>query len=226
MAISTKTILRSMCVLVVWFTSGAADAQGVKKGADPGQFDFYILALSWSPAYCADGGTKRSPDQCDITKKNGFVVHGLWPQSETGYPLSCATDFKDLPKATLEQAAGIFPDLGLANNEWRRHGSCSGLSPQAYIDLVEAAKKRVIIPDLFDPQNMRREERLAPADIERRFSDANPSLQSTMMSVACRKAVLREVRICFTKELKEFRACPEIDRSGCRAEQITITSTP
>ena len=35
-----------------------AQNKAAKTGAEPGQFDFYVLALSWSPAYCANGGDK------------------------------------------------------------------------------------------------------------------------------------------------------------------------
>ena len=55
-------------------TPSSAQTKSVKTGAEPGQFDFYVLALSWSPAYCANGGDKRSPEQCQLGAQKGFVV--------------------------------------------------------------------------------------------------------------------------------------------------------
>jgi ribonuclease T2 len=43
-----------------------------------------------------------------------------------------------------------------------------------------------------------------------------------MMSVACRRGVLQEVRICLSKDLRNFRMCQEVDRSGCRTRDITV----
>lgn len=205
-------------------TPSSAQTKSVKTGAEPGQFDFYVLALSWSPAYCANGGDKRSPEQCQLGAQKGFVVHGLWPQYEKGYPISCPTDRKDLPKSSFEKAASIFPDLKLATNEWRRHGSCSGLDPELYLDAVATARDRIKVPASLDPSKAApvSDAKPSPSEIEKNFSEANPGLQPSMISVSCRKAVLREVRICFTKDLKEFRTCPEVDRSGCRSDQVSI----
>ncbi|NBU13750.1 MAG: ribonuclease T [Alphaproteobacteria bacterium] len=223
-----KRFLISVFFVLLFATPSMAQTKAAKTGAEPGQFDFYVLALSWSPAYCADGGTKRSPEQCAAGAPKGFVVHGLWPQYEKGYPISCPTDRKDLPKASFEKAALLFPDLKLASSEWRRHGACSGLEPDLYLDTVAAARNQVKLPAAFDPASLGSSgvATLAPADIEKRFIEANPKLRPSMISVSCRKAVLREVRICFTRDLKEFRSCPEVDRAGCRSDQVSILTAP
>jgi ribonuclease T2 len=52
-----------------------------------GQFDFYVLALSWSPGFCENSGSRSR--QCDSGRGLGFVTHGLWPQNEQGYPSFC-----------------------------------------------------------------------------------------------------------------------------------------
>ena len=57
---------------------------------EPGKFDFYVLALSWTPSYCEAEGDRRSGDeQCQRGRPYSFVVHGLWPQYERGFPRSC-----------------------------------------------------------------------------------------------------------------------------------------
>ncbi len=37
--------------------------------------------------------------------------------------------------------------------------------------------------------------------------------------------VLQEVRICFSKDMRSFQSCAEVDRRGCRARQITVPPT-
>jgi ribonuclease T2 len=43
-----------------------------------------------------------------------------------------------------------------------------------------------------------------------------------MLAVACNRSVLSEVRICFSKDLRNFVACPEVARHFCYARQITV----
>ena len=47
--------------------------------AEPGDFDFYLLNLSWSPEFCA-----THPTSPECASHLGFVVHGLWPQNTDG----------------------------------------------------------------------------------------------------------------------------------------------
>ena len=215
-------IRRLLCILYVILiaTPVWAQAKGEQKGAIPGRFDFYVLALSWSPTFCANGGDKRSTDQCHIGAMNDFVVHGLWPQFESGYPTECPSDEKALPKTTLEAASHIFPDIRLADHEWKRHGSCTARAPAEYLADIATARQHIAIPALF--KQPKSELSLAPPDIEKAFMAANPGLEPAMISVACPKAELQEVRICFTKDLKGFRACPELEGGSCRAASVKV----
>ena len=56
------------------------------KGPVPGQFDYYVLALSWSPSYCAGEAGQNDQQQCAPGRRFAFVVHGLWPQYNKGWP--------------------------------------------------------------------------------------------------------------------------------------------
>ena len=53
---------------------------------EPGKFDYYVLALSWSPEFC-----HSHPANAQCSGHFGFVVHGLWPQFVDGYPEHCST---------------------------------------------------------------------------------------------------------------------------------------
>lgn len=61
----------------------------VAEGERAGDFDYYVLSLSWSPNWCATTGDHRESEQCDPARDLGWVVHGLWPQYESGWPSYC-----------------------------------------------------------------------------------------------------------------------------------------
>lgn len=204
--------------------AGAAQAQGFhQRGGAPGDFDFYVLALSWSPGFCElDGDRDRNREQCAEGAGLRFVVHGLWPQNERGYPSECGPAGRTPSRIALEQANGLFPTEGLARYEWRKHGTCSGSSPSDYFADVRRARDKVVIPPVL--AKAERNQTWTAIDLERAFVAANPGLRTDMMSVACKRGVLQEVRICFSKDLRDFRMCQEVDRSGCRTRDITVVA--
>ena len=62
---------------------GAARAAQDVGPRPPGQFDYYVLSLSWVPGFCATN--TKDPNECQ--KGLTFALHGLWPQFEGGrYP--------------------------------------------------------------------------------------------------------------------------------------------
>lgn len=190
-----------------------------QAGGTPGQFDFYVLALSWSPGFCETTGERRGSVQCETGRRLGFVTHGLWPQYEHGYPSSCGAD-RSLPARALAEAGDLYPDPGLARHEWRLHGTCSGLAPAEYLKAVARARAKVAIPNPL--VELTSEGRTTPQNLERAFGQANPGLRPDMISVTCRQGSLQEVRICLEKDLSGFRRCPEIDRAACRFGPIRV----
>ena len=211
-----------LAATVMSMTAAYAQAKGEHRGALPGKFDFYVLSLSWSPTYCAGPGGARSPVQCAPKAGRDFVVHGLWPQYDEGFPTDCGGDVAELPKSSLEAAHALYPDDKLAATEWRRHGTCTARGPADYLADVKAARAKIVIPAQFkhpvDPQT------LSPADIERAFITANSDLSGEMMAVTCRSNTFQEVRICLKKDLSAFQACPEINLASCRARNISVPS--
>jgi len=184
----------------------------------PGDFDFYVLALSWSPGFCET--SDRSYAQCDVGANLGFVVHGLWPQYEHGFPTDCNTSARSPSRSAVETVHGLFPDDGLARYEWRRHGTCSGKSPSDYFADVRKARDTVKIPQPF--QSAKGQQNWTPVDIERAFMAANDRLKPGMMAVGCRRGMLQDVRICFTRDLSDFRACPEVANRDCRSRDLSV----
>ena len=179
-----------------------------------------MLALSWSPGFCETGGAAKARQQCELGGRLGFVVHGLWPQNTHGYPSDCASTVTAPSRVALNGAQGLYPDEGLARHEWRKHGTCTGLSPTAYFGEVRRARAAVAIPDELQAPNDTRS--WAPLDIARAFVAANPRLRTDSLAVTCRSNMLEEVRICFSKDLRGFVPCPEVARAACRTRQISI----
>ena len=191
------------------------------RGASvPGEFDFYVLSLSWSPGFCETTGAEKHRRQCDAGSGLGFVVHGLWPQYESGFPSDCGPPGRSPSRIAVEAAKSVYPDLNLARYEWRKHGTCSGKSPTDYFADVRRARDAIEIPPLFRSASDR--QTWTPIDIERAFIASNSKLRPDMMGIACRRGVLEEVRICFSKELREFRTCPQVSEGSCRARELRV----
>ena len=194
---------------------GGPGPRGASRGGD---FDFYVLSLSWSSGFCATGGAEKGKSQCERGAGLGFVVHGLWPQYERGFPSDCGGGQPS--SIALEQARGLFPDMGLARYEWRKHGTCSGKSPAEYFGDVRRARDMIVVPPQF--AHARGDRSISPQDIQRAFESANARLRPGMSAVGCRQGVLQEVRFCMSKDLRDFRPCPEVARSSCRTREIDV----
>jgi ribonuclease T2 len=196
------------------------------RGAAAGDFDLYLLALSWSPGFCASGGDAKAPDQCAAGTGFGFVVHGLWPQYTQGYPSYCEPQGRMPQRRDLEVVRGVMPSEGLARYEWRKHGTCSGLAPSAYFSAVARVAAGIVIPDVY--QNATQDQTVRPLDVERAFSAVNNGLRPDMMTVACTKddagrSVLQEVRLCLSKDLRGFSVCPDdVQRDMCRSGSLVV----
>jgi ribonuclease T2 len=200
-------------IVAALIANSAARAEDVA-----GDFDFYVLALSWSPTYCALDGA-GDDEQCGV-EEHGFIVHGLWPQYETGYPEFCESAMTDrVSGAAVESIFDITPSAGLIRYQWRKHGLCTGLGQRDYFALMREASETVAIPDDYaDPAD---DSSLAPARIEAAFLDANPGLPPRGIAVTCKQGKLADIRICLSKDL-EFRECREVDADACRASRIGV----
>lgn len=179
-------------------------------------FDFYVLALSWSPSYCAVEGPDANRQQCEAEPAREFVVHGLWPQNESGWPEFCPLDEDDrfVPEELARQYLDIMPSVGLIGHQWRKHGSCTGLDQRGYLDTTREAFERISIPAV---QELVRNGEADPHAVEASFIAANAGLPSDAVAVTCADGHIMEVRLCLSQDFG-WRACPEVDRRACRAD--------
>ena len=158
------------------------------------RFEYFILALSWEPEYCATSGS-GDVQECAAGKKLGFVLHGLWPQYQNGYPSSCSLE--KLSPAVQTRYAGLFPSQGLMAYEWEKHGTCSGLAPESYLALVQQLKESVAAPATFNAPGT--SFRITPGQIRQAFSQMNPFLSEASIEMNCSESgqYLKEVYLCF-----------------------------
>lgn len=214
--------IRIALVLLALAAAGAADAQDRRQNA-PGEFDFYVLSLSWSPSYCEAaqerGGLGKSQQiQCG-GRPYSFVVHGLWPQYDRGAPNYCQQPAPRLDRRIVSSMLDLMPAPGLIFNEWDKHGTCSGLQPRAYFETIRKARATIKIPEQY--LELSEVKVVTPDEVEEAFVKANPGLSTSAISVSCDTRRLSEVRICINKEL-QFRACEEVDRRACRREKVAM----
>ena len=117
-----------------------------------GKFDYYTLVMSWSPTHCVTAQEGRDEQQCARLDglRYGFVLHGLWPQYEKGYPEACRIGRKPfVPQPVINSMLDIMPSGGLVIHEYKLHGTCSGLEPADYYKLSRQLFTRVRVPERF-----------------------------------------------------------------------------
>ncbi len=198
-----------------------APPSAARTGEAP--FDFWVLALSWSPTHCeSPEAAARDREQCAGPRSYGFVVHGLWPQYERGFPRSCPTEERGPTAAEVSAMLDLMPARQLVSNQWERHGTCSGLRARDYFAQVRAARAKVVVPDDWAARTGWTT--VAPGQLEQAFIAGNPGLTPDAIAVQERDGRLREVRICLARDLS-FRSCREVDERGATGGRLRVPPT-
>ncbi len=207
----------ALAVLVV--TAPAAFSSGER----PGEFDYYALILSWSPTYCATrAASGPNEPQCRGDRPYAFVLHGFWPQYRHAWPESCETGQRPwVPDTVVKDMLDIMPSKQLIIHEYRKHGTCSGLSARDYFRASRKAYETIRIPPRFQiPQDY---QTVSPGEIESEFLKANPGLKPEMISIDCKNRRLRELRICFSRDL-QLTSCGANERQDklCTSDKVVM----
>lgn len=185
--------MRAAIFTVFCLLTGMAAAKGERAG----DFDYYVMSLSWSPNWCALEGEAKDSPQCD--EAHGWILHGLWPQYHRGWPSYCRTDHRNPPRRLTSAMADIMGTSGLAWYQWKKHGVCSGLSARAYYELSRRAYESVTRPPVF--RKLERRVSLPASVVEEAFLEANPQLAPDMITITCNQGHIQEARICLSKAL-------------------------
>lgn len=179
--------------------------------AASGNFDLYLLNLSWSPEYC-----HSHPNATECTQHDTFVLHGLWPENSNGtYPSACSSAAGPQDPS---QYNDLYPDPGLLQHEWQTHGTCSGLSPDAYFQTVRSAYKAIAIPPALSQLHVQAS--MSPGQIQNLFHTSNPAVPDTSLVVTCGNNYLTAVEVCLSKSLQPV-SCPAA-LHPCRESSVRI----
>jgi ribonuclease T2 len=197
---------------------GPAVAQDARQNA-PGKFDFYLLSLSWSPSFCEQAGDRKNAQQQCGERPFSFVVQGLWPQYEKGFPEFCQNPPPMVDARLINSMLDLMPARGLIIHEWRKHGVCAGQAPGAHFEMVRRARAAVKIP----PQYLQPQTALdvTADEVEQAFVAANPGMSRAGVATTCGGTRFSGVRICMTRDL-QFRECPDVDRPACTRDKLTM----
>lgn len=180
--------------------AGSARAEG---------FDYYVLALSWSPSWCA-GARGPAPEQCAPDRDLGFTLHGLWPQYDAGgWPQDCVTQARDPARGTTRAMADIMGSPGLAWYQWQKHGRCAGSSADDYFTRARRAYDAITLPEIGPGSE-------TAAAIEQAFRSANAGLAPDDLIVTCAAGRVQEVRICLTPALAPRACASDVLADACR----------
>lgn len=180
-------------------------------GQNSGDFDYYVMSLSWTPTWCALEGDRHRSPQCAAGQGFGFTLHGLWPQySDGGWPSFCRTTSPAPSRAMTGDMADIMGTSGLAWHQWRKHGRCSGLSAADYYALSRKAYATVNRPQIF--RKLKTDIDLPATVVEEAFMEANPRLLQNQITITCKQRKIQEVRICLTKNLDLTKCGRDVSR--------------
>lgn len=182
-------------VLALLMMASSLRAEGEKAG----EFDYYVMALSWTPTWCALEGNARGSEQCDASKDFGWTLHGLWPQFHQGWPSYCRTSERHPSRSMTSDMADIMGTGGLAWHQWKKHGVCSGLSATDYYALSREAYGKIKRPALF--RKLKDPVKVPASVIEDAFLKENPSIEANMLTITCKQGRIQEARVCLSKDL-------------------------
>ena len=185
-------------------------------GADDG---YFILAVSWTPSWCAREGDARNDDRCARGSGAGWLVHGLWPQNPDGtWPEFCDTPHAAPSRAQTAGMVDIMGSSGLAWHQWRKHGTCSGLNADGYFD----ATRRAFATFRFPVQATQADRRIEPAGLTGMVQQDNPNIGDDMIFATCHSGKLQELRICLNRDLAPRPCDARTLQRACNAATLTL----
>jgi ribonuclease T2 len=217
-----RTALSGAWLALLLVAAGPAAARHHRDAADavPGNFDYYLLSLSWSPAFCLDSPQSA---ECRGPRRYGLIVHGLWPQREDGARLERCDVHERVDDRIADSMQDLMPATGLIYHEWSAHGTCSGLDPADFFALVRRARAEFTVPEALAGPAAPVTQRTATLLDQLRA--ANPRFPDGAIIVTCTGQDvprLREVRACLDRDLHARRCAADVLRAACRAPQLLI----
>jgi ribonuclease T2 len=210
-----RKLIQFLIVISLTFCVGMGSTFAADRANIAGQFDYYVMSLSWSPEYCASSSDPDST-QCG-ERKYSLVVHGLWPQYESGgFPADCSAE-RAVPEAIIDSMLDIMPSKRLIQHEWDKHGTCSGLSVDKYFQLTRQIYNSIAIPDKYKQPN----DYIITSikGLESDLIGLNPNLDGSKIAIDCKGRYLEEIRVCYDKN-NQPRVCGRKVTDKCRTKVV------
>jgi ribonuclease T2 len=186
----------------------------------------YLLSMSWSPQHCADvRNPKDARDRFQCSGESGrfgWVLHGLWPETDTkDYPQWCRPA-KIVPQPVLKKHMCMTPSAQLLQHEWAKHGTCMSPHPAAYFAAASKLFRAVRFPDMkalsAAPQTA--------GSIRRAFAARNKGVTAAMVAVSTnRDGWLDEVRLCLGPRMRP-RTCKPFQVGAPDSKPVRVTPMP
>jgi ribonuclease T2 len=209
--------------VAIWLALAAQPSPSFAKAPQSGVFDYFVLALSWSPSFCDGRNGRDDQTQCAPGRNFAFVVHGLWPQYQQGWPSQCPTEEDWVTQANIDAMMPIMPSKKLIIHQWKKHGSCAGVSQADYFKATRLLFEKVKIPARYLSPTA--DVITTPEQLVTDFVKTNKNLSVEMLSVQCGnsrdRARLSELRICLDKR-GSFAACGDNEARSCRATSLVM----
>ncbi len=203
--------------LIIWLMSALP---ALAEGERAGEFDYYVMALSWSPNWCELEGDSRNSPQCDPRHDHGWILHGLWPQFHRGYPSYCNTSERAPSRSLTNGMADIMGTGGLAWHQWKKHGTCTGLSASRYFAVSREAYGTLTRPEIF--RKLTKDIKLPASVVEDAFMKENPSLERDGITITCKSGHIQEARICLSRALTPVPCGQDVVRD-CTMKDAVFT---
>jgi ribonuclease T2 len=203
--------------VLIWIIAAMPAWAGGEKA---GEFDYYVLSLSWSPNWCALQGDSQGSEQCEERYDYGWIMHGLWPQYQRGFPSFCQSGQRPPSRAMTAGMADIMGTPGLAWYQWKKHGACTGLSGADYYALSRLAYEKVVRPPVF--RKLERTVKVPAAVVEQAFLKANPGWKADMLTITCKNGYIQEARLCLSRDLEPVSCSQDVVRD-CRMSDALFT---
>ena len=223
-----RSLLLVLIMTSFWTTAVFAGKPPGSTTTTPGKFDYYVLALSWQPAFCESHTDKvecknQTEDRFDA--KN-LAIHGLWPskRGDTKHTYAyCGVSKKiknldnpetwcSMPKLNLSDDTGkklseYMPGYAscLQNHEWYKHGTCTGLKPNDYFATESMFDAKIADTNLGKFISANIGKTVTSNDMRSEFEKDYGTGSNKYLNLFCEKAhgvaMLSEVRIYLKNKL-------------------------
>ncbi|WP_318437042.1 ribonuclease T2 [Photobacterium leiognathi] len=198
-----------------------------KSCSTVGDFDSYVLALTWQPGFCEHFSYKGTKPECNAIndgklKITNLTLHGLWPNKA-----SCGTSYGycdryarlDLSRSTIKEIAPWMPNFyyqtKFGEYEWKKHGTCQTRNADDYFLTATKLVEKVDASPIgqFIKDNIGRN--VSVSSFKKQLTSKFGSDAVDRISLACTQGkYLNEVRLNLGKNIDLSKPIVDLLKAG------------